>query len=434
MISSSQVSFSQSHSRTTSQMDASQYRLARQSDGGGDGPRELFARRDASYHYRGQQQVAFSGNSQIQGSGGTRVMANNQVIERTADVMLQGRQAIRVSRAALGDNVGVGSGNSASVNVTASRYSFYSMNETRSFAASGSIEVDGETIDFTLSLRQQQSHSYEYSESLQITERQMTDPLVINFGSATASLTDSLFEFDLNGDGEDEQLATLGSGSGYLVFDRNGNGKVDDGSELFGPQSGSGFADLAQFDSDGNQWLDANDEAFSSLQVWVQTAGGGQELRSLEEVGVRALYVEGASDRFTMTNSQGVPLGQVKASGIYLTDDGEVRTLEELDLMDQRQTATAGSDVVMNTPLGAPNEAGTGLSDEQRLAAIREALAKLNEIREQQKEMLERGEEEGVLSFEEYMSEIDRMRLALLASQAEKEKAANTYRDVSEPG
>jgi hypothetical protein len=146
-------------------------------------------------------------------------------------------------------------------------------------ASSGTISLEnGESIDFTLSLRQSQSRTYEYSELLQIQERPLTDPLVINFGNTTARLTDTLFEFDLNGNGETGQFASLGSGSGYLVLDRNGNGKVDDGPELFGPRSGSGFSELARFDDDGNRWIDANDEIFQSLSVWVQTADGLQAL------------------------------------------------------------------------------------------------------------------------------------------------------------
>lgn len=45
------------------------------------------------------------------------------------------------------------------------------------------------------------------------------DPLILNFGAATTTLTDKQFMFDINGDGQQEQLAQLGQGSGFLVFD-----------------------------------------------------------------------------------------------------------------------------------------------------------------------------------------------------------------------
>lgn len=433
MISNSNIAVLQNSTRQTSSFDVSQLRINQQgSQATPNGSRELLVERQAAYRYFASQQTAFSGSSQISGANGDRTLSSTSLVQQTANVLLRGQEAIRVSRAALSGDAGVSG--SGSLSVTASRYSFYSMSETRMFAASGSIELDGgETVDFTLSLRQQQSLSYEYSESLKIVERPMTDPLVINFGTAASSLSDSLFEFDLDNDGDSERLARLNSGSGYLVFDRNGNGKVDGGSELFGPQSGSGFAELAAFDDDGNRWIDANDEIFSSLQVWVQTADGSDELRSLEEVGVRALYVDGASDNFTMTNSQGVPLGQVKATGLYLTTDGEVRTVEEIELADQQEVEAPPAEELLANDGGEVGPGGEAMAN--RIANIRDAIAKLNEIRAQQQAYLDRSQEQdGALrSLEDYMSLIDRLRLELLTRQEERRQAAESYQGVAQP-
>lgn len=259
---------------------------------------------------------------------------------------------------------------------------------------------------------------------------------MINFGASTARLTDTLFEFDMNGDGQTSQFASLGAGSGYLVFDRNGNGKVDDGSELFGPQTGSGFSELAKFDDDGNRWIDANDEVFKSLSVWVQTADGGQALRSLEEVGVQALYVGSVEDQFTLTNPQGVPLGQIKASGIYLTTDGEVRTLEELDLAEQNTESAPAENTFLGVRGGneAANGNGNGNSNgsgpvSARIEAIQNALEKLNEIRKRQQDFIEASQSQGKKKspLDDYLKVIDRLRLELLNSQDEKKQAASRY-------
>ncbi|GHD51885.1 hypothetical protein SAMN05216429_101357 [Marinobacter persicus] len=434
MIASSQISFTQNSTRQVSAMDASQLRIRQQAPASqeaqtGASQRSLF--RQAAYHYSSQEQLAFSSSSQVQCNDRTASYTSAEFVEQSSELFLLGQQALTVSRAALGgDTVAEPQ---ASVSVQAGQYLFYSESETRSFASSGSITLEnGESIDFTLSLRQSQSRSYEYSELVQIQERPMTDPLVINFGSTTAQLTDSLFEFDMNGDGKTGEFASLGSGSGYLVFDRNGNGKVDNGSELFGPKSGSGFSELAAFDDDGNRWIDANDDIFSQLQVWVQTAEGDEELRSLKDVGVQALYVDSAQDRFTLTNPQGVPLGQIKASGIYLTTDGEVRTLEELDLAEQN-TETVPP---VETSLGVTgagrqsngNSDGNGRTD-ARIAAIEKALEKLEDIRQQQKEFLEAGKPNGEKKspLDDYMNLIDRLRLEMLNSQDEKKQAASRY-------
>ncbi|SDW35987.1 hypothetical protein [Marinobacter mobilis] len=439
MITSSQISFVQNSRRQASAFDTSQLRI-QQSAAPEGGRTELLLQREAMYHYQSSEQLAWTSSSQVSSDQGRQQFAAASLAQSSSDLVLAGQEAIRISRAALGGEVGVS--DRGSLSITAGRYSFYSMTESRSVTAMGTIELgDGATVDFTLALRQQQSHQYEYSESLKIVERPATDPLVINFGTASASLSDALFEFDLDSDGDQERLARLGSGSGYLVLDRNGNGQVDDGSELFGPQSGSGFADLARYDDDGNRWIDADDPVFGDLKVWVQTEDGGEELRSLADVGVRALYVDAASDSFTLTNSQGVPLGQIKATGLYLTTDGEVRTLEELDLNDQQPADVPPA----QQSLGFSSGTGTpGNSRDDRIASIRQALDKLNEIRQQQRDYLERaqqsaeaGVEDGVLDnygenpLDQYMNLIDRIRLELLARIAERQQAAARYQQTS---
>lgn len=433
MILSSQISFLQGNSRQETAFSQSQLRINQQSLAGVQGQAQgqgsgsqLNMTHDAAYRYTSQERLGYTSSSTVSGGDRNAVFTSVELAEKTSELFLRGQQAISVGRAALGGESGTQA--TGSMSVQANQYMFYSESETRSFAASGSISLEnGETIDFTLSLRQSHSRSYEYSETLRIEQRPMTDPLVINFGSTTAQLTDTLFEFDLNGDGETGQYATLNSGSGYLVFDRNGNGKVDDGTELFGPQSGSGFGELASFDDDGNQWIDANDEVFSSLSVWVQSADGSQTLKSLGEVGVQALYVGSAEDNFTLTNRQGVPLGQIQASGIYLTTDGEVRTLEEINLAEQNTGQAPSAEQALQSN-GGGSASGSGLV-EARIEAIREALTKLNEIREKQQAFIEETKEFGKSKspLDEYMSVIDLLRLELLNSQNEKKQAASRY-------
>lgn len=431
MIVSSQISFLQGNSRQEAAFSQSQLRINQQQLSGTGAEREgsgsqLNITRDAAYRYSSQERLGYTSSSTVSGGDRDAVFTSAELAEKTTDVFLRGQQAISVGRAALSGESGTQA--KGSMSVEANRYVFYSQSESRSFTSTGSISMEnGETIDFTLSLRQSQSQSYEYSENLRIEERPMTDPLVINFGSTTAQLTDTLFEFDMNGDGETGQFATLNSGSGYLVFDRNGNGKVDDGTELFGPQSGSGFGELTKFDDDGNQWIDANDEVFSSLSVWVQGADGEQTLKSLNEVGVQALYVGSVEDSFTLTNRQGVPLGQIQASGIYLTTDGEVRTLEEINLAEQNTEQAPSTEQALAGAGGRGSENG-GLMD-ARIETIRDALTKLNEIREKQKAFIEETKEFGKSKspLDEYMSIIDRLRLELLNSQDEKKQAASRY-------
>jgi len=131
------------------------------------------------------------------------------------------------------------------------------------------------------------------------------DPLVISLEDSRYELTDSKsgVEFDLNGDGETERLPwTAGGDDAFLVLDRNGNGLIDDGRELFShvsPQKLSttpnGFEALRMFDdplnggnADGR--LNASDEIYGSLQLWLDADHDGStdagELVSLSSVGL----------------------------------------------------------------------------------------------------------------------------------------------------
>lgn len=97
-----------------------------------------------------------------------------------------------------------------------------------------------------------------------------TDPLMINLDANIGSVSDQKFFFDLDSDGKEEQISFAGKGSGFLALDKNGDGKINDGSELFGTSSGDGFKDLAEYDEDKNGWIDENDSIFSKLKVWTK--------------------------------------------------------------------------------------------------------------------------------------------------------------------
>jgi hypothetical protein len=117
--------------------------------------------------------------------------------------------------------------------------------------------------------------------------------------------------FDIDADGELETLTWTSAGEldGFLYLDRNGNGKVDDGSELFGNvtslMDGSpaphGYAALAEFDlpeyggvEDGV--IDPSDSVFADLHVWIDINADGifelHESLSLTEVGVLAIELD----------------------------------------------------------------------------------------------------------------------------------------------
>jgi serine-aspartate repeat-containing protein C/D/E len=102
--------------------------------------------------------------------------------------------------------------------------------------------------------------------------------------------------FDLLGSGKAIQSGWLSGSDGFLAIDSNGNGAIDNISELFGGASkGSGFAKLASYDSNSDGVVDAADAQFASLLIWQDANSNGKtdagELVSLTAAGVSSLTV-----------------------------------------------------------------------------------------------------------------------------------------------
>mgnify|MGYP007051583188 CR=1 FL=1 len=174
---------------------------------------------------------------------------------------------------------------------------FYSYRETReqtdrlTFSAAAQVTTtDGRTLNLDLQLNMERH----FAETVQFELRAgaaLKDPLVINLDVPSAELTTDTLSFDLDSDGQQDTINRLAEGSGYLVFDRNNNGKVDNGSELFGVESGNGFTDLAVYDQDNNGFIDESDAIWQQLRIWIQSDQTSGQLGTLAENGVGALYL-----------------------------------------------------------------------------------------------------------------------------------------------
>lgn len=204
--------------------------------------------------------------------------------------------------------------------------------ESSDFSSTGRIQTaDGRSLDFSLDLTM--CRDYECVRTTETSGKAvLRDPLVINFDGKAAELSGKRFAFDLDVDGKSEWIDGLGSASGYLAIDSNADGRINDGSELFGARSGDGFADLARFDSDGNHWLDEADAAFDILRIWQHDAGGKDSLSTLRDKGVGALYLGSSETPFALTDKENRLLAQIRASGVYLKEDGRAGSLQQIDL------------------------------------------------------------------------------------------------------
>lgn len=197
---------------------------------------------------------------------------------------------------------------------------------------SGTIRTaDGAEIAFSVTLRMSREFAVEHSLRLQLGDKRPVDPLVINYAGHAADLTGGHFDFDLDGDGTTESVPLLRQGSGFLVLDRDGDGRVNSGLELFGPATGDGFAELAGFDDDGNGWIDAGDDIYNQLRIWTPDADGRGRLLALGEVGIGAIYVGNIAAPYTYKSAANNPLAVNTAVGLFVRENGSVGTVQQLD-------------------------------------------------------------------------------------------------------
>ena len=213
--------------------------------------------------------------------------------------------------------------------ITTSHY--LSEKETMQFKSGGVIKTeDGQTLNFSVNLTMSRSFEMTSTQMIEFGAK-LQDPLVINFDGKGVQFGGDSLHLDINLDKNIDIFKNLADGSGFLAIDKNNNGKVDDGSELFGARTGSGFVELSAYDKDSNGWIDENDAIFESLKVWSVGADGTMKLLGLKESGVGAIYLSGVNSPYQMKNGDEV-LGKIKKSSVYLKENGGAGTIHEIDL------------------------------------------------------------------------------------------------------
>ena len=128
-------------------------------------------------------------------------------------------------------------------------------------------------------------------------------PLILDLdGDGVETLSkDAGTNFDIDADGYFDLTGWVGKDDALLVWDKNGNGVIDDASELFGEHSinadgrkaGDGFAALSDLDTNNDGVFDKKDSTYSQLQLWQDensdAVSQASELVSLQAAGVASI-------------------------------------------------------------------------------------------------------------------------------------------------
>ncbi|WP_051303183.1 hypothetical protein [Psychromonas aquimarina] len=192
-----------------------------------------------------------------------------------------------------------------------------------------SLEGQSAALDFEITAELNVNMSRRELQMNETSELQLTDPLVINLGREFADLDNAKFHFDLDADGDKDWVPKLAAGSAFLALDKNANSRIDDGSELFGPQSGNGFVDLAKFDDNADQVIDSRDSVYAQLKVWRP----GGELLAAADVGISSISLQAVQDVREYRNEQGQLLGMAQKSAEFTRENGSTGRVQHIDMM-----------------------------------------------------------------------------------------------------
>ena len=206
------------------------------------------------------------------------------------------------------------------------------------------------------------------------------DPLALDLdGDGIETLgADGTVVFDHDGDGVKTGTGWVGADDAFLALDRNGNGSIDTGAELFGVDTvktdGSlavdGFDALRDLDANGDGVFDTRDSEFANVRVWRDRDRDGVsdpgELSSLTDAGILSIDLNAAHNNVDLGN------GNVQtATAAHLTTAGEAGTTGNLDLAHNpfyREFTHAVA--LTEQAMGLPDSRGSG-----RVRDLREAIS-----------------------------------------------------------
>ena len=208
------------------------------------------------------------------------------------------------------------------------------------------------------------------------------DPLIIDLdgnGIETTPLTDGMM-MDHDKDGFKELSAWVGGNDGILAYDKNNNGVIDNGNELFGDNyeksdgtiATSGFDALSDLDTNNDGVINSSDENFSNLTI----IKGDGEYISVEEAGIESINLTYQSKNDLDENGN-----RLLHLGSYTTTDGQVRNIGDYSLQVDKTNSIEAYKVALSPDIESlPNIAESGTVHSLHQAMALDETGELQEL------------------------------------------------------
>lgn len=252
--------------------------------------------------------------------------------ELSTDMKNIGRQAAEdLPESNNGDEMITLDGQQFSANEQVQVTDYFSRTQQLNYQVSGEFEINDKNykVSFELDLYEQK----ELMSQRTAVASQLKDPLLIQFGEVgLGGLNGQSADIDINQDSSIDQLPMFDGDVGYLVFDKNNNGKADTGAELFGPQTGNGFGELGALDSNGNGFVDRDDEAFDQLYLWQIDSSGNENWTSLADTNIEGISLNSSATPFNFYDESDQLQARLTQSSIAMSSEGRAYGVHQVDV------------------------------------------------------------------------------------------------------
>ena len=212
------------------------------------------------------------------------------------------------------------------------------------------------------------------------------DPIILDLdgdGIETVGLSAGVL-FDHNGDGIQTGTGWVVKDDGLLVLDKNNNGTIDNGAELFGDntilkngqKAKDGFAAISDLDLNQDGKLNSSDSVFANLRVWqdINQDGFSQatELKTLNELGISSINTSASITGGQNQNNGNVIIG----SSSFEREDGSTNTSGALNFTGNTFTRAFSDVIDTSSVAGLPDMRASGtVRDLREAAALSSDLA-----------------------------------------------------------